>query len=94
MALTIVWTPRAIAGYVAIIEYLETKWTQKEVNSFETQVSAFLQQLSKHPNLLKESEAKEVRRGPINRLTIVTYRVKEDRLEVLNLRSARQKPLR
>ncbi len=92
MALSVVWTRRAIAGYVDILDYIETKWTEKEVTAFERQVAGFLEQLSKHPDLLKRSEFKDIRRGPINRLTIVTYRVREDQLEILNVRSARQKP--
>jgi len=93
VALTIVWTRQAISGYIAIREYIEHKWTAKEVAAFEYQVSHFLRQLANHPNLLKESASKGIRRGPINRFTIVTYRVKGNRLEILNVRSSRQKPL-
>jgi plasmid stabilization system protein ParE len=92
VALTIVWTQKAVLGYVDILNYIENKWTEKEVNAFEQQVADFLSRLSEQPNLLQVSETKDLRRGPINRLTIVTYRVREDRLEILNMRSARQSP--
>lgn len=94
MALEIVWTRQAARGYARIIVHLEENWTEKEVKAFENNVSRFLSRLSDYPELLKLSSKKNVRRGPIDRHTILTYRVAVNRIELLNMRGARQKPLK
>ena len=77
MALKIVWTKRAIAGYAGIITYLEEEWTEKEVRNFVRQTEEFFKLLSEYPEILQKTKRhKNVRRGPINKQTILTYRIK------------------
>lgn len=97
MALTIVWTRRAIQGYDKIVQYLETHWTEREVRNFVKESDEFFALLSQYPELLqKTTKHKNVYRGPMNNLTLITYRVKPRRhqIELINIRSARQKPLK
>lgn len=46
MALTLVWTKRAIQGYDKIVRYLEENWTDKEVRSFIHETGEFFALLS------------------------------------------------
>jgi len=94
VALKVVWTRQAARGYARIIVYLEENWTQREVKAFENRVADFLSRLSDYSELLKPSSKKNVRRGPIDRHTMLTYRVKSDRIELLNMRGTRQRPLK
>jgi plasmid stabilization system protein ParE len=97
MALEVIWTPRAEKGFDKIIEYLEKNWTDKEISNFIIETKEFLKLLENNPYLLEPSERrKNVFRGPINRLTIVTYRVNslKNQIQLLNIRSARQQPLK
>ena len=97
MALKIVWTKRAIAGYDGIISYLEEEWTEKEVRNFVRQTEEFFKLLSDYPEILQKTERyKNVRRGPINKHTILTYRIKPKQklIELLNIRSVSKKPLK
>lgn len=97
MALDVVWTKRAEDGYDKIIKYLEKEWTDREIHNFIEETKQFLELLKKNPQLLEPSQVhKNVFRGPMNRLTIVTYRIKlrKQRIELLNIRGARQKPLK
>ena len=34
MVFKIIWTPTALNSYLEIMDFLETSWTQKEVNTF------------------------------------------------------------
>lgn len=95
MALKILWTPQAEKGYDEIINHLVEKWTDREVRSFLKVTRQFLDLLSKNPHLLQPSSTrKNIYRGPINPLTIVTYRYRPQKkvIELLNIRGARQKP--
>lgn len=97
MALEIVWTKRAETGYAKIIEYLETHFTEKEIRKFVRESHRFFELLSQYPEMLESSKKqKYVRRGPINKHTILTYRIKprKRQIELINIRSSRQKPLK
>jgi plasmid stabilization system protein ParE len=97
MALEVVWTKRAEDGYDRIIKYLEKEWTDREIHNFIEETREFLELLKKNPQLLEPSETrKNVFRGPMNHLTLVTYRIKprKQKIELLNIRGARQKPLK
>ena len=95
MALDIIWSKKAAAGYSRILLHLDENWTAKEVSKFEKEISKFLNTLSKHPHLLEESKTTGIRKGPINKLTILTYRValQENQIQLINISGARQKPL-
>jgi len=96
MAFQIVWTKTASDGYDRIINYLEENFTDREVINFVSEADRFFELLKHHPEILqKTSKQKNVYRGPINNLTILTYRVKPriKQIELINIRSARQKPL-
>lgn len=95
MALKIYWTPQAAKGYDEIINYLSEKWTDREIQHFIEETMHFLDLLSRNPYLLQSSPTqKNIYRGPVNPLTIVTYRVRPQKkiIELLNIRGARQKP--
>jgi len=95
MELEIIWSKRAAKGYANILKYIDDNWTAKEVLKFEKDFSGFLKSLSKYPYMLKSSSKTGLRRGPINKLTILTYRVdlNKNQLQLINIRGARQKPL-
>ncbi|MEQ9425385.1 MAG: type II toxin-antitoxin system RelE/ParE family toxin [Cyclobacteriaceae bacterium] len=94
MALEIVWTKRAIAGYDRMIVYLETNWTEKEIRKFVQQTEEFLKLLSEYPEMLqKTGKQKNVHRGPIHKHIMLTYRIKprKNQIELINIRSPKQK---
>lgn len=79
------------------MHYLEQHWTDKEVRNFIRESDEFFTLLSEYPVLLqKTNKHKNVYRGPLNKLTILTYRVKPRKqvIELINIRGARQKPLK
>ena len=97
MALKLVWTKRADQGYARIIKHLEKEWTHKEVRNFVRETNYFFELLKQNPHLLEPTEnRKNLYRGPINRLTILTYSYKPRKKEIVlvNIRGARQKPLK
>lgn len=96
MALEIIWTPTAEKGYEKIISYLENNWTEREVENFIVESFRFFELLSEHPEILEKSgKLKNVYRGPIDKHNILTYRINSNKkkIELLNIRSSRQKPL-
>lgn len=97
MALKIVWTKRAHAGFSEIVEYLEFNFSEKEVRNFIHQSNEFFELLSHFPEILERSSGqKDFFRGPMNKHTILTYRVNsgKNQIELINIRASRKKPLK
>ena len=96
MAYKIEWTKSAINGFDSIVQYLETQWSEKEVKNFFQSTIKFLKLLQNNPRLLRLSPSKKnLYRGPINKQTIVTYRIypKKKVIQLINIRGAKQEPL-
>jgi len=89
----IIWSRKALRGYAAILAYLDENWTAREIKNFEKEIKDFLDLLSNNPHIL-QSTGKELRRGPINKLTMLTYQLNNEKKEIqlLSLRSSLQKP--
>lgn len=97
MALEIVWTKQAEVGYGKVIQYLEANFSEKEIRNFVKQSNDFFNLLSQFPEMLESSRSqKNIRRGPINKFTLLTYRVdsKKHRIELINIRFSRQSPIK
>ncbi|TFF37905.1 type II toxin-antitoxin system RelE/ParE family toxin [Mucilaginibacter psychrotolerans] len=97
MAYKIVWTKQAINGFDKVVSYLIENWTEKELREFISETDRFFEILAQFPEILQRTATKEnVRRGPINKLTVITYRLKRvtKQIEIISFRSARQKPLK
>jgi len=96
MALDLVWTKRAVEGYERIVEYLIENFTDIEVENFINESSMFFDLLKDFPDILQRTAIhKNLHRGPLNKFTIVTYRVKprKKQIELINIRGSRQKPV-
>ncbi len=90
MALEIIWSKKAAAGYAKILKHLDENWTAKEVKHFEQEMEKFFDTLSKQPHILEESKKKKFRRGPINKLTLLTYQ-KKNQLQLISVRGTRHR---
>ena len=97
MAVEIVWSKRAYQGYARIVKYLEEEWTEREVKKFVRETKRFFDLLKRNPRMLEPSKThKDLYRGPVNRLTILTYRYTPRKKEIIlvNIRDTRKKPLK
>jgi plasmid stabilization system protein ParE len=97
MGLKILWSKQAEKGYDNIVKHLEKEWTDREVNKFIRETNHFFELLMQNPHILEQSQNhSNLYRGPINRLTILTYRYKPRKEEIIlvNIRSTRKKPLK
>lgn len=97
MAVRLLWSKRADQGYARIVKYLEDEWSDQEVRNFVQETKHFFDLLIENPQMLQPSRShRNLYRGPINRLTILTYRYNPRKKEIIliNIREARKKPLK
>ena len=53
MALEIEWTSEAERNLTAIFDYLEQRWSKREIANFAEKLESTLQHLSKHPAIFR-----------------------------------------
>jgi plasmid stabilization system protein ParE len=97
MAIELLWSKRAEQGYARLVRYLKKEWTEKEVRNFVRGTNHFFDLLKENPHLLEPSKShKDLYRGPVNRLTILTYRYKPRKKEIvlINIRQSKREPLK
>ncbi len=51
MVYKIIWLPRALKTYISTIQYLETAWTEKEIQTFIELTEKKIENISYHPKL-------------------------------------------
>jgi len=91
----VLWTPEAEETFEQIIDNLILYWTQKELNSFLEQTENVLSFIEQNPCLYKSTQKnKQVRKGFINKLVTVFYRVDSEnkQIEILSFWNNRQDP--
>ncbi|MBI9067354.1 MAG: type II toxin-antitoxin system RelE/ParE family toxin [Salinivirgaceae bacterium] len=96
MALEIIWSIRAEKGFDKIVNYIEENWTEREIKNFMQESQEFFELLKKNPKMLQPSSKTNLYRGPINHLTMITYKIrpKKKQIVLVNIRSTKQKPMK
>ncbi|PIQ22408.1 MAG: hypothetical protein COW65_03345 [Cytophagales bacterium CG18_big_fil_WC_8_21_14_2_50_42_9] len=95
MSYKILWTDEAIRNLEQILNYIETNWTDKEVNKFKIKLSEQLNIISKFPNIFPSSTiAPRLRKAVLTRQTIIFYEVKEQVIYIAYIFDSRRSPER
>jgi len=96
MALKIVWTQKAVKGLETVIEYLEAKWTVKEILNLEQKILGLLNRINKYPKICPETgKYKNVHKGLVDKSNYIIYRIKPKKgiIEIISFRGTKQKHL-
>ncbi|MER3373603.1 MAG: type II toxin-antitoxin system RelE/ParE family toxin [Allomuricauda sp.] len=89
----ILWSDHALSELKETIEYLEEKWSDKEIKNFARELDHTIELISKNPELFQASKNKKaVRRAVILKLNSLYYRKQDDVIEILSFFSNRKKP--
>ena len=94
MNLAIRWTHEAERTFGQIIEYLEEKWSEKQVQKFIKRVNRVLKQISEFPFIFKASIANNnVRKGFVARQCSLFYEIGQDEIVLLFFWDNRRRPV-
>lgn len=88
------WTPEAEKTFDAIIEYLEARWTEKEIQNFIHNTQKVISQIKSNPYSFQSSTRKEIRRAIISKHNSLFYNinVKENVIELYTFWDNRKDP--
>lgn len=96
MALKTIWSSDAEETFEAIIDYLEEKWTEKEIRNFVRKTNALIGQIEKNPYQYKSSSFNEMRKAVITKHNSLIYHVNEkaEQIELYTFWDNRKDPKR
>ena len=75
MAYKVRWTKEANETFDKIIEYLENRWTDREIVNFVNKTNQVLKQISEQPEMFKPSFKMKIRMGIITKQTSIFYQI-------------------
>jgi plasmid stabilization system protein ParE len=91
----VIWSPKAIKSFNNIVDFLNDRWTKKEIDAFADQTDKVIEQIAENPYMFVATEKrKNVRKGFVNKLVSLFYRVKprKKEIELLRFRDNRMDP--
>lgn len=94
MAYKIVWSPTAIRSFENVIEYLDNKWTLKEIKNFIKLSEKAIHLISQNPYLFRRSEKQNIHEVLITKHNLLLYQVvsKPKKVALLVFFDTRQHP--
>ncbi|MBI9067003.1 MAG: type II toxin-antitoxin system RelE/ParE family toxin [Salinivirgaceae bacterium] len=78
MALRVRWSKEAEETFDAVIEYLENKWSEKEIRNFVRTSHKVIEQIEKNPFQFKASGFHSFRKAFVSKHNSLLYGVNEE----------------
>ncbi|TKB98734.1 type II toxin-antitoxin system RelE/ParE family toxin [Pedobacter cryophilus] len=79
----IIWSPTARLTYFNILEYLNEKWTIKELKFFINRTETVIQNISIHPKLYSYSKESDIYKCVLVKQVSLFYIIKDEYVELL-----------
>ena len=88
----IFWTDLALKELRTTFEYLEDRFTQKEIQRLANEIERITKLISQNPNLFPLTDKMKVRKVVILRFNSMYYRIEGNQVQILSFFSNRQSP--
>lgn len=92
MAKEVIWSKRAIRSFDRIIDYLQVKWTEKEIVTLISNTNKVINQISTGVVQFRASNQLKIHEVLITKHNLLIYRVSSERIELLVFYDTRQHP--
>tara|TARA_B100000929_G_C15399611_1_gene384092 strand:- start:321 stop:623 length:303 start_codon:yes stop_codon:yes gene_type:complete len=91
----ILWSDHAIFELKETIEYLENKWTEKELRTFSAKLDHTIELISKSPEIFPISiEKNNIRKAVVEKHNNLYYRINKNSIEIISLYANRKNPIK
>jgi plasmid stabilization system protein ParE len=85
------WSDEAINNLESILHYLQTRWTEREVDKFKKQLSKQLDLITNNPKLFPKSDCNpRLRKAVLSKQTTIFYEISETIINLVYLFNNRQ----
>ncbi|MCD6565532.1 MAG: type II toxin-antitoxin system RelE/ParE family toxin [Bacteroidales bacterium] len=89
----LIWSDEALFNLKGIIDYLENRWTKREIKRFALLLDRQLKLINDNPFLFAESDKSNgLRKSVLSRQTTIYYRIVDNEIHIMTLFDNRQNP--
>ena len=91
----ILWTDHALEELKRTVQYLESNFSNRDIDRLADKIETVILSISRFPNLYPETfQRKSVRRAPVTKFNTLYYRmnIKQRQIEILSFFSNREDP--
>ena len=89
----IIWSDEALSNLQGIIDYLESRWTNREIKKFAQLLDKQINLIEINPFLFAETDKSNgLRKSVLSRQTTIYYRVINNEIRIITLFDTRQNP--
>ncbi len=89
----LIWSDEALNNLKGIIDYLENRWTKKEIKKFAQLLDKKLKLIENNPMLFPEGDKSDgLRKSVLSRQTTIYYRIINSEIRIITLFDNRQNP--
>mgnify|MGYP000941013281 FL=1 len=89
----LIWSDEALNNLKGIIDYLENRWTKKEIKKFALLLDKQLKLIEDNPFLFAESDKSNgLRKSVLSKQTTIYYRIIGYEIRIITLFDNRQTP--
>ena len=75
----ILWTEEALSNLEEILDYLNERWTQKEINKFKDKLNKQLELIIKFPKIFPVSNFHpDLRKAVLSKQTTIFYKIQDN----------------
>jgi plasmid stabilization system protein ParE len=95
MALKFIWTKQAVKGFNKVVDYLEAKWTKKEILNLENKIQQVINQINLNPDQFPKSKKnKSLYKAIVDKNNYLVYSIEKESniVTIINFRGTKQKP--
>lgn len=91
---SVYWSPAVQISYFHILEYLDEKWTEKELKSFIVRTEEVIELICDNPLIYPFSKKGEAHKCVVVKQVSLIYRIKGNKIELLIFWDNRRDPQR
>ena len=88
----VIWSDEAINNLREIIDYLESKWTQREIGNFAKKLEKQIEIIKRLPLSYPKSMRKNIRKAVMTKQTTVYYEIANESIRIVTLFDNRKNP--
>jgi plasmid stabilization system protein ParE len=89
----LIWSDEALNNLKDIIDYLENRWTQREIRKFAQLLDKQLNRIKDNPFTYTETNRSNgLRKSVLSKQTTIYYRIYESEIRIVTLFDNRQNP--
>lgn len=90
---SILWSDEAFKGLAEIIEYIEQRFSEKDVRKFVKLLNENIEIIRKNPEIFPiSSKSKSIRRSTVAKLTSIFYTIEKDKIYIITVFDNRKSP--